>query len=982
MNLVNIPDGLPAPLILSYHMEGIGDIDVADPSKSIEVLIGPIKLRQRDRLDLYWGPHDEIIDSYTHSPDAPDTNGMFSLYVSPRWIQTGHTEIKYIYTPYPSGVPQHSPSKTVIVKLSIPGGRDPDPESPYENEKLPMPAVTPSGVITSPDGVAVTVMPWENMSEGDVLSVYWHGLQVRVPVLSIDQVGHPVVVNIPREVVIEAGDSENIVVRYDIRDVVNNWSRFSLPAYVEVEAGNSTLPAPIAPQAPNMELDLDKLSGADVQALVLANANITLGDTIHFTAERNTAEGIALEPYTDTRLISIPGSFVEFLIPNEQFQPIAQGRARLKYVVSKASGEQSRSKSLPLSILGRARELALPVVPAAVNGLLDPNLRHVIAQVPPYHFMADGHDVTLVWMGKTASGSTVVHEEVKNLNQADVGKTLEFLIPDEKVIALAGGTLEVHYTVSTFAKEFFKSPVLHLLVDTDHNDPLPAPLVDKVNEQGVLDPDDVVLEAVVRVLPYQAMAVGDRVALHWAGRNADGSYSTYTVINSGTVDKEVIFRVPRSFVIANLNASVEVWYDVQRGGRTSVSVRQRISIRPTAPAPLPPPTVKQAQGNQLDPAHAPHGATVQVAASADLRVGDRVTITWQGPKGSDSKERTIAQDEAGKPLELLFAYALVIANAGQTVAIAYTVNRANGQVQTSETLNLQIIDGLDELPAPSMDTVGADGVVDPARIPESGATVRVRYPGMSSGDRVLVNWRGAVHQDTPEQSVGNQPELQFNLPKTLIMASIGSTATVGYTVTRAGRPLTSAPLWLTIHQGLSLDTSPVTLAGKVYLLPGTPDLLPTMPAGTTVQRVATGGQAPYRYTSSDPLVAKVDGNGLVSVRGKGTAQITVTDNRGDSLGYQVQVTGVIHALGLGSGSVATVSAAAARQGARLCSIQELRELHAAYGNRWPMGNALYWSSTVAQQNLVGWQWFFLKNLVTGAEINLLHHKPFLGVGIR
>lgn len=570
MNTDYIEQFLPAPKILSHDPQGVGDTDIADPQRPLEVILGPLDLKPRDRLDLYWGTHQEAVDSYTHSPDAPNTNGLFSLYVDTRWIEPGTVDVKYILTPFPADNPQTSPTKTITVKLTIPGGRDPDPETPYENEKLPMPAVNPPGVITSPDGVSVTVQPWENMSEGDALSVYWHGLQVRVPALQTGQVGHPVVVDIPREVVIEAGDSENIVVRYDIRDVVNNWSRFSLATYVEVEAGNSTLPAPIAPQAPNMELDLDTLGGAAVQALVLANPGIAIGDTINFIAERNTAEGIALEPYTQEKLVSIPGSFIEFLIPNQQFQPIAQGRARFKYVVSKPSGEQQRSKSLPLSILGQAKELALPIVPAAVNGLLDPTLRNVITQVPPYHFMADGHDITLVWMGKTADGMTVMHEEVKNLNHADVGKTLEFLIPDEKVIALAGGTLEVYYSVSTFTKEYFKSPVLHLLVETDHNDPLPAPLVDKVNEEGVLDPADVVLEAVVRVLPYAAMAVGDRVAVHWDGRNADGSYNTYTVINSGTVNKEVIFRVPRSFVIANLNDSVEVWYDVQRGGRTSV----------------------------------------------------------------------------------------------------------------------------------------------------------------------------------------------------------------------------------------------------------------------------------------------------------------------------------------------------------------------------------------------------------------------------
>lgn len=973
---------LPAPHVLSHYSHGVGDTDVADPSKPLEVLIGPLFLSQQDRIDLYWGDNNEIIDTYTHSPDAPDTNGVFSLYVDIRWIKPGTPAVRYIYTPFPGGIPEHSPSTIVTVKLSIPGGRDPDPGTPYENEKLQLPTVKPTGVITSPEGVSVTVQPYENMIEGDLLSVYWQGIKIALPPLQADQAGRPVVVDIPRDTVIEAGDSENIVVRYDIRDVVSNWSRFSFPAYVEVEAGNSTLPAPIAPQAPNMELDLDKLSGADVQTLVLSNPDIAIGDTINFIAERNTAEGIALEPYTASKVVNIPGSFVEFLIPNEQFQPIAQGRARFKYIVSKVSGVQLRSKSLSLTILGEFQELALPIVPAAVNGLLDPTLQNVQVQVPAYYFMADGHEVTLAWMGKTANGANVMHEEVKNLTHGDVGKTLQFLVPDEKVIALAGGTLEVYYTVTTFAKDFFKSPVLPLLVDTNSNDPLPGPLVDNVNEDGVLDPENVVLEAVVRVLPYPAMATGDKVTLRWDGRTAQGSYSTYTVINSGTVNKEVIFRVPRSYVVANINGTVEVWYDVQKGGRTQASIKRIITVRESTLAPLPTPTVKEAQGDTLDPAHATAGATVRIEALAQLRAGDRVTVQWQGPRGSDNQEKTITEAEAGQALELVFAYALVIANAGETVAIAYTVNRANGQVQTSDTLHLKIQIGLDNLPTPSMDTVGVDGVLVPSRIPESGATVRVRYTGMSREDRVFVSWRGASDHDTADQTVGADGELLFRVPKAFIVASSGRSATVFYTVFRAGQQADSAPLWLSVYQGLILDTTPVTLAGKVYLLPGSPDLLPSLPADTSVQRIARGGQAPYTYSSSNTLVAKVDGNGLVTVRGKGTASIKVSDNLGESLSYTVDVTGVIHCLGLGSGSFTTISNAAAQQGAHLCSLDELREIHAAYGDRWPMGNAYYWSSTLAMTNLVGWKWYFVKNLVTGGENKLLHHNANLGVAIR
>jgi hypothetical protein len=181
---------------------------------------------------------------------------------------------------------------------------------------------------------------------------------------------------------------------------------------------------------------------------------------------------------------------------------------------------------------------------------------------------------------------------------------------------------------------------------------------------------------------------------------------------------------------------------------------------------------------------------------------------------------------------------------------------------------------------------------------------------------------------------------------------------------------------------MKLDTSPTTLPGKLYLLPGTPDLLPDFPAGTSIQRIPTGGQAPYTYTSSNTLVAKVDGNGLTTVRGNGKAVISVTDVRGETLSYEVTVTGVIHCIGVGKGSYSQMNAAAAASAARVPSVTELKEIYVTYGNRWPMGNGNYWSSTLAAENLVGMKWYFVKNLVTGMDFKLMHHNASLCVALR
>lgn len=979
MNVFRAIAPLPKPTIRSHNDSGVGAVDVADPAKPLEVLIGPLDMYPKDRIDLYWGANKEPVDSYIHSPDAPNTNGVFSLYVDTSWILPGTVDVRYGYTPFPSDNPDTSESTSVIVKLSIPGGRDPDPESPYQNEALPSPTVLPPGIITSPDGVSVTIAPYLNMEVGDKITVSWNGEFVLHIIESEDQVGHPVVVPVPRTIIEMAGDSDMLEVRYEVRDIVNNWSRWSLPTFVEVEAGNSSLPAVITPQAPDSVLDLDRLTGQPVQALVLAYPEMAGSDQITLIVERNTAEGMALEPFVITKTVQTPSSFVEFFVPFAQFVPITQGRARLKYTVEKASGMMQRSKSLSLTVIGQVQELQPPKVPAAQDGVLDPASRNVVALVPPYYFMADGNDVTLVWSGKTASGANVLHEELRTLNRDDIGKTLEYRIPQDKVSVLSGGTVQVYYTVNTFARAFFKSPVLELRVSQDTSVPLPVPSVDHVSADGVLDPANIGPEAIVRIQPYTGMAIRDKVTLHWDGRTPDGVYSTYTVLNSGTVNREVLFRVLKSIVVASLDARVNVWYEVERNGQTYRSDRLTFVVQETVVTPLPVSHVKEARGDTLYLADTANGATVVVQASANLKRNDRVRIDVKGSNASDSKEKIAQEADVGKELSLVFSSAVIAANVGQSIEVVYSVQRASGVVQTSPSLLLKVVGSLSELSAPLMDNVGPDGIVVPGKIPESGATVRVAYQDMQATDSVVVSWKGVSAHDTAPQLVGSAAQLQFNLPKSVIIANVGNPATLTYTVTRAAASLISAPLQLTVNTPLVFDTSPVTLHGRAYLMPHFTGILPVFPADATVQRVASGGLPPYVYSSNTPA-AKVDETGLVTPRGNGPAVITVTDAAGETSSYTVTWTNIVNCFGLNSGSQSQMAAAAVAKGGRLPTIDELHQIHGEYGNRWPMGNGTYWSSTVAADPL-GIRWYYVKNLVTGENFKLLHHNASLAIAL-
>jgi len=161
---------------------------------------------------------------------------------------------------------------------------------------------------------------------------------------------------------------------------------------------------------------------------------------------------------------------------------------------------------------------------------------------------------------------------------------------------------------------------------------------------------------------------------------------------------------------------------------------------------------------------------------------------------------------------------------------------------------------------------------------------------------------------------------------------------------------------------LVIDTSPVTLSGKLYTPGGTNPI--AWPANTTITRRPTSGQSPYFYSSSNTTAAIVDSSGLVKAQHNGSTVITVQDGAGQRASYSVSVTGVIECRGLGNDFYPGAVKAAQAIGKRIPSLGELREIYAQYQSNWPMGNAYYWST---DQATVIPKANYILNLVTGAQ---------------
>lgn len=536
---------------------------------------------------------------------------------------------------------------------------------------------------------------------------------------------------------------------------------------------------------------------------------------------------------------------------------------------------------------------------------------------------------------------------------------------------------------SPFSEEHVDSQTTTIQIDrTAPGAPQLAPIIFPDLIQSGLTSSE--LEGLNNVLPgkiasYGGIAVGDEIRTYWG--NLEGPVTFVDADDMGL--NRVMVDFPRALLeqVGDVEASVHYTVTDQAGNLSMPSDAVSVTLELSVITPLPTPTIKEAIADTLDPAAALNGATVVIDVSASLNAGDKVDAYWIAPKGSDHKEIIVTPEHANSPIEVIFAAALVSVNDGQTVEVSYSVTRTSGIVQASPVLQLNVLSAALELPAPTMDTVGADGILRPSLIPESGATVRVGYRDMKTGDNVLLRWTGASAADAVVQTVGSETQLLFTLPRALIVASEGSTASVQYFVNRDGVDRDSEVLALTVKSGLELDTSSVILGGKVYLLPGTPDLLPAFPTGTTVKRVASGGQPPYAYSSSDPKIAHVDGEGLVSVRKVGAAVITATDAAGESKAYNVSVTGVIECSGVGFGNLTQIANAANAAQMRLPTIHELVEIYNAYAGRWPMGNGNYWSSTVAK-DVFGAKWYYVKDLSTGKDYKLLHINGALGVALR
>ncbi|MEU8135422.1 hypothetical protein [Streptodolium elevatio] len=228
---------VPAPIVPDAVADGgIGAAVVADPRGTVDVLVPYVTERQPgDFVRLFWGASARPVAEAL----VEDDGDLLVPVPCKAVVEAGEGELTVFYDLRAASTQEwvRSAETYVRVKFSVPGEPPPVSDEPELNSELPGPHVSSGiggGWRAVGEGVEVRIEPYVNMAGGDTITLAW-GSRELTGTLGPDEVGRAMVFRVDDETIAEAGYG-GIPVRYSIRDLAGNWSLWSTPTVVAVDA--------------------------------------------------------------------------------------------------------------------------------------------------------------------------------------------------------------------------------------------------------------------------------------------------------------------------------------------------------------------------------------------------------------------------------------------------------------------------------------------------------------------------------------------------------------------------------------------------------------------------------------------------------------------------------------------------------------------------------------------------------------------------
>lgn len=629
---------------------GLGYHQLYDPSKMVSLIAKlPSDTRVGDTITLYW----DGANVQQYNLDQPTIDkGWLSFSVSPSDIQAPEGEVYYTLFDHDANDTQTSPVRTVAVNRKTPGGLDPDTDTAI-NEALNPCTVSPNPVSSVSATVTVSVPAWVNQEIGDELTVMWNNLRVNHPKLTTKG---PQDVIIPRDMLEQGGSSDKLLVNYEIRDIVDNYSLVSPATYVRVEIDPDALTAPRVDEAnrTTLILDLEALGDNDAHVTIppySGNGN-PYTVTLTWVGKTQTAEiSLALPPQT---VEDIFFDHATFTIPNAHMKLIAGGSAVVRYsLLQQGNTTEKQSKTTSITITGLPVELAAPaVVEAGGTAIIDLALvtgASVTVSVAAYAGQIMDDKILLSWRGTPATGGPVNYTEEYIIKAGDELRPTTFTVLRENLDPLADGTLVLSYQVLFAATGNTQNSALNTYsIIAAVSESLPAPTVAGVAQGGMLNPAPIT-DGVQVTVHYDTMLANDRIRVSWFGAPS-------IVEVNGDATKTVQVTIPNSAVAVSLGQSVVVRYGVtHQGGTESASEEVQFNVGQLAPTALPTPAVTEAQNGVLDLNAFEGDASLTVAKWPLIAGGQKAWLILSGPNGTPT-------------VRLLEAYPLTAQDASNGIA--------------------------------------------------------------------------------------------------------------------------------------------------------------------------------------------------------------------------------------------------------------------------------------------------------------------------
>lgn len=665
-------------------------------------------------------------------------------------------------------------------------------DAPNRLEDLPAPSIPAAldgglgydDVERDPQGsVIVTVGPYFDIQEGDLIEVFWSGTRVAFQDAKRED-ANGVSIPVPKSEIKQQGEG-TFSVMYKITFFVGGGHIDSLETDVVVKFSVPGGPDP-KPDTPYLNENLDKPfvdpdpvpdDAQSATVNVEPWGNMAAGDVLTVRWAQESVQCAPLPAGQVNLRQSVP-------IDRALLESVGGGRIPVTYSIRDTVNNFSLWAPYTYPDV-EIEDPDAPEAPAVVVGgdqvdeidLTALGTNDVTVRVPRYDGITPGQEVIVEWFGQMADGSDIPHTSDPETVPNPLPFYLDFPIPNAKVTPLGQGSVRVYYVVD--GTRLSKKALLQVV-----GDPLvllPPEIPDAPNDE--LDPATVPAGARFIVPILAGIQPGVRVEIHWAGKDADGNAELPYSDGKPWTDpsQPLAFTVPPAYITPIAGGSATASYTIGNGPDPLPSPARELRIKVQAPQPLPIPTVDGVLNGVIS-ADLP-STIVHIPHYADMALGDVITVNWSAPTPTGGTVEVTTIGEQQFPV----AGAYIAINTGHTVTVTYSVPGKG--VSTPLQFFVESADIQPEQPVIPKAPMGRLNVHNDFYRDEFLQVQVQDFPGMAKGQSIEVEWAGPYFTWKSTAQVVDTPKtLVFDVPRLEVIDAIGRSVEVRYLVNGTPSP--------------------------------------------------------------------------------------------------------------------------------------------------------------------------------------------------